>query len=127
MPWLPVVGALLGAGVGSLVGYGLLRLIRTAAGGHRRFTHSLVLAAALALLAGGLFVTVPGAIWVVPVALAWGIALHVIGDVVTPAGVPLAYPLSSATVRVLPEPLCRMGEPIIGLAALALGMWLLTM
>ena len=54
-PALWLIALTLGAIVGALAGHLLLRLIRRAAGGHRRFTHSFVLAGALALIAGGLW------------------------------------------------------------------------
>lgn len=119
------LGVIGGAAAGVIIGDGFLRLIRTAAGGHRRFTHSLVLAGVLAFLAMALNLTMDSVLWIVPAGLAWGIVLHVVGDVVTPSGVPLFYPFSSFNVRVLPEPICKLGEPLIIIVALAAGWFLL--
>lgn len=117
--WL-IVGIGIGAVVGSLLGAALVRGIRLAAGGHRRLTHSLVLAAAFVALGIGVMTTVDPRWAVIPFALAWGIVMHDLGDVVTPAGVPLLYPLSSKDVRLLPEPICRAGEFIAGATAVLL-------
>lgn len=117
--WLPLALGLLGALIGVGLAPLLLKTIRTAAGGHRRFTHSFVLAGLFLALAGGLFSVGADLLWLVPAALAWGIVTHVLADVVTPAGVPLLYPFSDASVRVLPEPICRAGESLVWLAALA--------
>ncbi|NNJ12223.1 hypothetical protein EKD04_017985 [Chloroflexales bacterium ZM16-3] len=122
--WLPLAAGAVGGAAGLLAGRWLLKGIRAAAGGHRRFTHSLVLAGMLALLAGGLWRTGMGIGWLIPAAFAWGIVLHDLADLVTPAGLPLLFPLSDASIRVLPEPICRYGEPLIAVAALAAG-WLL--
>jgi membrane-bound metal-dependent hydrolase YbcI (DUF457 family) len=119
--WLPLAGGAVGGVLGLLAGWGLLRGIRAAAGGHRRFTHSFVLAGGLALLAAGLWRTGAGLVWLVPAAVAWGIVLHDLADLTTPAGVPLFHPLSGFTVRLLPEPLCRYGEPLTVLVALVVG------
>lgn len=119
-------GVIGGAVAGMIIGKSVLRLIRLAAGGHRRFTHSLVLAGVFAMLAVGVSLTMDSVLWIVPAGLAWGIVLHIVGDVVTPAGVPILYPFSSFDVRVLPEPICKLGEPLIVIAALAAGWFLLS-
>lgn len=124
--WLPPAAGAVGGAVGLLAGWGLLKGIRAAAGGHRRLTHSFVLAGLLALLAWGLASSGLGLVWLVPAAFAWGIVTHCAADVVTPAGVPLLFPLSSASIRVLPAPLCRYGEALITLAAGLVGWLLLT-
>lgn len=107
-----------GALVGHVVGVGALRLIRHGAGGHRRLTHSLVLALAFAVAAYGLWRAQAHAWALVPAGLAWAIVIHDVADVVTPAGVPLLYPFSGRSVRVLPEPICRMGEPLVAAGAI---------
>lgn len=122
--WLPLVAGAVGGGVGLLAGKWLLKAIRAAAGGHRRFTHSLVLAGGLALLAAGLWRFAPGVGWLIPAAVAWGIVLHDLADLVTPQGLPLFFPVSDASIRILPQPICRYGEPLIAVAALVVG-WLL--
>jgi membrane-bound metal-dependent hydrolase YbcI (DUF457 family) len=124
--WLLLVAGAVGGVAGHLAAWVLLKSIRAAAGGHRRFTHSLVLAGLLAALAWALAAGGAGLVWLVPAALTWGIVLHDLADVVTPAGVPLLWPLSSTTVRVLPDPLCRYGEALIALVAGAVGWTLLT-
>lgn len=117
-----LIGALIGIGlVGPLMGFLVLRIIRRAAGGHRRLTHSLVLAAVLAGLAFVFWRVGQGTWALVPAALAWSIVIHDIGDIVTPAGVPLIWPLSTHDVRVLPRPLCQFGEPIVAVVTLAIG------
>lgn len=125
--WLPLAASAVGGVVGLVAGWGLLKGIRAAAGGHRRFTHSLVLAGLLAALAWALAAAGLGLVWLVPAAFAWGIVLHDIADVVTPAGLPLFWPFSSYTVRVLPKPLCNYGEALIVLTAGVVGWVLLTM
>ena len=124
-PALWLIALTLGTIVGALAGHLLLRLIRRAAGGHRRFTHSLVLAGALALSAGGLWLAHLAAWALIPGALAWGIIVHDLGDLVTPAGLPLFYPFSDRMVRILPKSIARFGEPIVALAALVAGLLLL--
>jgi membrane-bound metal-dependent hydrolase YbcI (DUF457 family) len=110
-------GLLVGLVGGSWLGYQVLIGIRNAAGGHRRFTHSLVLAVGLTGLAVGLWWLALDWLALIPLALAWGLVLHVIGDIVTPSGVPLLWPFSSRSVRVFPD-----GTPAgAGEAAVALG------
>jgi len=124
-PVLWMLAVMIGTIIGGMAGYVLLRLIRRAAGGHRRFTHSLVLAAGLALAACGLWLAHFGAWAIIPGALAWGIIMHDLGDVVTVAGVPLLYPFSRQSFRILPQPISRFGEPLAALAALVLGLMLM--
>lgn len=120
-----VAGVALGMGIlGPIAGSMLLETIRAAAGGHRRLTHSLVVSLPLALVALILWVLGLPLLALVPGILAWGQWLHLVGDVVTVSGVPLWFPLSEAKVRVLPESLARVGEPIVLTLALALGVWL---
>ena len=122
--WMIGAGAIIGMIVGWLAGMLLLRSIRLGAGGHRRLTHSFVLSLPLALVA----VYGAGQGWgawaLLPAALAWGQWLHILADIVTPGGVPVLFPFSDRDLRILPEPVCRFGEPLIALAALGLG-WLL--
>lgn len=123
-PALWLIALTLGTIVGALAGHLLLRAIRRAAGGHRRLTHSPLLALVFALIGGALWLGHLGAWALIPAALAWGILVHDIGDLVTPAGLPLLYPFSSKSFRVLPEPICRFGEPIVALAASIAGLML---
>jgi len=124
--WLLLVAGAGGGLAGHLAAWGLLRGIRAAAGGHRRFTHSFVLVGLLAGLAWALAAAGLGlGWWLVPAGLAWGIVLHDLADVVTPAGLPLFWPLSTTPVRVLPRPWCAYGEPLIALVAGVVGWFLL--
>lgn len=107
---------LAGLSAGALAGSVAPRAIRRIAGGHRRGTHSLATAGVLLLLALGLAPF--SALALAPAALAWGIALHVLADVVTPGGVALFYPLWRRPIRLLPGRLARYGE--IGIATLAI-------
>ena len=123
---LPLAGALIGALlVGPLLGSVLLRVIRVGAGGHRRLTHSGVVAAVLGLLAWWLWQQGLVGWALVPGCLAYAIIVHDIGDVVTTAGVPLLYPLSSMRFG-LPRPLARYGEPLIATASVLIGVFFLT-
>lgn len=84
-----LIGAALAAGIGAVIGGFLasllLRGIRTAAGGHRRLTHSFILAGVFAAIAAAL-VHAGLPVWAqLPAALAWGIVLHDLG---LPAGRP---------------------------------------
>lgn len=116
-----------GALLGALLGDWLLRLIRTAAGGHRHLTHSLVLSVPLAALAAGLFLAgLP--LWaLVPAAIAWGQWLHLAGDVPTTQGVYLLHPIWGGTVRVLPYPVCKAGELIVFCLSVVIGFVLVRM
>jgi membrane-bound metal-dependent hydrolase YbcI (DUF457 family) len=113
------VGFILGlALVGPIVGQTLLSTIRESAGGHRRLTHSLVIGLPLLLIGAGLWAA--GLWWAgimpwawLPITIAWGQILHVVGDVVTPSGVPLFWPLVKQDFHALPRALRPVGEPII--------------
>lgn len=117
-----VVCALVGLGFfGPLLGHVIVRLVRVGAGGHRRLTHSLVPCAALAVLAAGLWFTGLRPWAIIPAALVWGVVLHGLGDLPTPAGLPLFYPLSQADFHSLPKPLRPYGEPIAAAVAVVAG------
>jgi membrane-bound metal-dependent hydrolase YbcI (DUF457 family) len=110
--------------LGPLLGALLLRLIRTGAGGHRRLTHSAVTGALLAGVAWAMWRNGQPVWALVPAALVWSQGLHVIGDLVTVAGVPVLHPLSARAVG-LPRPFSQVGEPLITVVAIAVGSWLL--
>lgn len=123
--WSPWAAALVAGGlgvllIGPLLSTLVLRLIRVGAGGHRRLTHSLVVAGLLAAIAWILW-TGGSLLWaVLPGALAYAIVVHDIGDLVTVAGIPVFYPLSTRDVG-LPRPLSSFGEPLILLVAVGVG------
>jgi membrane-bound metal-dependent hydrolase YbcI (DUF457 family) len=90
--------------LGGKIGLGLLLVLVLASalralklGGH--FGDLLAIAGAAAMLRYGYDVTM------VPWAIAAGTAAHLAGDMLTNEGIPIAWPLSRAHVRLLPEPL----------------------
>ncbi|MCB2203234.1 metal-dependent hydrolase [bacterium] len=106
---------------------GLAMLIRVLAGGHRGATHMLLIAAALGV--GAYFLG--GAIGF-PSLWIWftaGYLSHLILDMMTPSGLPLTWPLSHRSIRILPRPLTittgTMGDTILRLILIAVGVWLL--
>ncbi len=107
----------LGGLVGHLLGGALLWGLRRAVGGHRGATHSL-LAPGLLLLAWAAQMGTGGWGWL-PVLLAWGWLLHILGDAVTPAGWRPLAPLPGPALR-LPRRLARHGETAAGAAALTI-------
>jgi membrane-bound metal-dependent hydrolase YbcI (DUF457 family) len=120
-----LAGLCVGAVCGSFVGTLVLKLIREAAGGHRRLTHSLIVGMGLGL---GAYVAYRFSFDFFALgfaALAWGQIVHILGDIVTPAGVPVLYPLSSRDLRILPHWLARFGELLIGSLAVLLALILL--
>ncbi|MDP9311001.1 MAG: metal-dependent hydrolase [Chloroflexota bacterium] len=120
-----LTGFVLGATLlGPMLGYLLLRLIHIGAGGHRRLTHSGVLSVLLVAIAWCLWRSNQPVWALIPAALVWGQVLHVLGDLVTPAGVPVLYPFSSRDVG-LPQPFSQLGESLITVAAIGVGYWLL--
>lgn len=121
---LPLLGAALGfVLVGPGLGKVLLRLLRMAAGGHRRLTHSLVLALALVVL-GFLIWQFSTPLATIPWALAYGIVVHDLGDVVTVQGVPLFYPVVRRSFR-MPRFITRSGERLVAASAVGAGLALL--
>jgi membrane-bound metal-dependent hydrolase YbcI (DUF457 family) len=121
---LALAGAALGLLAGPLLGGPVLRLVHKASGGHRHLTHSLTLALVLGVAAWLGWLLHSYWLAIVPAALVWGELLHLIGDVVTPAGVPLWYPFSRHWAR-LPHPISVFGEPLVFAGALAVGAFLL--
>lgn len=117
LQWIAVYAAV-GMVVGKLAGWLLLKAIRTAAGGHRRLTHSLPLTGVLLLGTVALWSLGYGAWSLIPLAVAWGQVLHVLGDLPTPAGVPLFYPFSKQDFG-LPQPLSSFGEGLAAISAIA--------
>jgi len=128
---LSLAAAIVGA-IGGLVGGGLiLSILRMLTGGHRRLTHSLLVGIVLLILAGLLWFAgiVVGyrALGIIPFALAWGQGLHLVGDIVTPEGVPLFYPLQQRDTHIFPRSVAHFGELIVGVTALVVGivaLWL---
>jgi membrane-bound metal-dependent hydrolase YbcI (DUF457 family) len=117
-----LTGLALGAAVGAGAGRPLLLALRHTAGGHRRLTHSLVLAGGLLALAVAVALLGAPEWAIVPAALAWGLALHDLGDVVTPAGLPLLWPLREGPVR-LPRAVARHGEKLAAGVAVLVIIW----
>lgn len=119
------LGGALGMGVvGPFLGQQVLTGMRTMAGGHRRWTHSLCLSGPLALLAVVLWML--GMSWgaVIVGMLAWGQWLHLVGDLVTPSGVPLFYPVATRSVCLLPRSVATVaGEPLIAVVAVLVAGW----
>lgn len=120
-----VLGVIGGGALGYWLGHLILRGIRMGAGGHRRLTHSWVLAGGLAAVAAVLWVLHLGPLALIPAALAWGIFAHDIADLVTPAGLPVFYPLSEQDIWILPKGLRHLGEPIIFGVAVLSAAWIL--
>ena len=123
---LALGGAALGLLVGPLLGGPVLRMVHRASGGHRHLTHSLTLVLVLGVAAWLGWLLHSYWLAVVLAALVWGELLHLIGDVVTPAGVPLLYPFSRHSAR-LPHAISVFGEPLVFAGALAVGAYLLYM
>jgi membrane-bound metal-dependent hydrolase YbcI (DUF457 family) len=121
---LPLLGAALGfVLVGPGLGKVLLRGLRVIAGGHRRLTHSLVLATALVVL-GFLIRQFSTPLATIPWALAYGIVVHDLGDVVTVQGVPLFYPVVRHSYR-MPRFVTRSGERLAAAWAVGAGLAML--
>ncbi len=126
-----LIVALVGSVAGLVGGGVMLSFFRLLTGGHRHLTHSLVVGMILLARAGmvwflGYFAPFK-ALTVIPFGLAWGQALHLVGDIVTPEGVPLFYPFRRRNIHVFPHYIARFGELIVGLSALVMGflvLWL---
>lgn len=115
-----IVGTIVGSGLGWL----LLRLIRAGAGGHRAGTHSIWFGGGLLLAAAALHLAGITHVALGALTLAWGWALHIPGDIVTPAGWRPLAPFSTVALR-LPRPMARYGETMIATAAVLVGLLLI--
>lgn len=116
-----LVGAIAGR-----IGVGVfLYILRVASGGHRHLTHSLVLAMVLFIGSGVLYFGGVPAMAFPAFALAWGQIMHLVGDVVTPGGVPLFYPLSSRDIHLFPYAISRHGELLIACLSFVAGIFFL--
>lgn len=110
-----VAGVLTGITVGATLGWLFPRAVRGAAGGHRAGTHSLWCGTMCGIAGAALWGT--GSVWwVVPAVLAWGWMLHLLGDIVTPAGWRPFAPLSVYAIR-LPRGLALHGEAVIAIVS----------
>jgi membrane-bound metal-dependent hydrolase YbcI (DUF457 family) len=119
------VGFLLGALlVGPWLGYEVLRGAQEMFGGERRMTHSLITSAILAGICIVLWFAIPPAPTLIVAALFWGQLLHLVGDIVTPGGVPLFWPIRTQAIK-LPYALAVWGEPSITVMSLIAGTLLL--
>lgn len=109
------------AALGALVSYALalviLWLLRRLAGGHRGATHGLVTPVILATIWLAMAGTGPWQ-WL-PALLAWGWLLHLLADVVTPAGWRPLAPWRGPVVR-LPRAIARHGETLVSVVALSI-------
>jgi len=113
-----------GAVVGPWLGYDLLRGLQGMFGGHRRMTHSLITSVILAVLSILLWLAILPIPALVVAALLWGQLLHLVGDIPTPGGVPLLWPIRQQSLA-LPYTLAVWGEPALAGMALVAGTWLL--
>ncbi len=119
--WGMAAATLVGMVGGRMAGWLLLRVIRIGSGGHRHLTHSLILALVLFIVACALWGSGLVCWFFLPMGLTWGVLVHLVGDVVTPGGVELLYPLSTKRYRVLPRSIARHGETIITVVVLLVG------
>ena len=104
--WLaPLLGAVIGYALGDV----FLAALRFLSGGHRRLTHSLLVGSALFAAGVVTYLTGANALALPAFALAWGQLLHLIGDVVTPGGVPLFYPIWWEDFHLFPYRISRFG------------------
>jgi len=116
----------LAGAIAGRIGVGLfLYILRIASGGHRHLTHSLVLGFALFIGSGVLYVSGLPAMALPAFALAWGQMMHLVGDMVTPGGVPLFYPLSSRDIHLFPYAISRHGELLIACFSFVAGIFFL--
>jgi membrane-bound metal-dependent hydrolase YbcI (DUF457 family) len=118
LSWTVFFMLCLGVGlfIGSVAGWALLRLIRAGAGGHRAGTHSVFFGGGLVLLAVVLQLAGKHTLALAASTLAWGWALHLVGDVVTPYGWRPFSPVSDFSLR-LPRPIAHHGERMVVVAA----------
>lgn len=121
IPLLALAG-FLGWLVGRLGGQFILQTLRMLSGGHRHLTHSLVVCTGLILIAMLMYSFGYRGLMLPVFGLAWGQLLHLAGDVVTPGGVPLFYPLSRWDFHFLPYAFARHGEQLVGGVALLIGL-----
>lgn len=129
-PLRPFVGAGVGFMVGTLrvgpwIGYELLRGAQEMFGGHQRMTHSLITSAILAAICIVLWFAILPTPALIVAALLWGQFLHLVGDIVSPGGVPLFWPLRTQTIK-LPYAIVVWGEPSIAVMSLIAGTLLLS-
>lgn len=99
----------------------ILAIIHQLAGGHRRLTHSLILGLGLLAITVVLELTGQQIIGLPFGLLGFGLLLHLLGDIVTPGGVPIFYPLSKWEFHALPAATAEFGEPLIACLMLAFG------
>jgi inner membrane protein len=85
--------------------------------------HSLVTSALLAALSIVLWFAILLIPALVVTAFLWGQLLHLVGDIPTPDGVPLLWPIRRRPLA-LPYALAVWGEPAITVTGLLLRVWL---
>ena len=118
--WM-IGGAVVGGIVGLVGGWPFLLTLRVASGGHRRGTHSLLTLAALGFGAVVLMWIGWGGTALLAGILAWSELLHLLGDVVTPGGVALFWPIWPGPIYLIPHTLALIGEPVAAVIAVAVG------
>jgi membrane-bound metal-dependent hydrolase YbcI (DUF457 family) len=118
--WM-VVGAAVGAILGHIAGGLILGILGVLSGGHRRLTHSILIGIGLVFGTWVLYLMNWGGVGVLLVIVAWGQLLHLAGDVVTPGGVALFYPIWPGPIYLVPHSFALFGEVAVGCIALVLG------
>lgn len=120
--WM-VVAAVLGGIVGLVGGIPILMTLRVASLGHRRMTHSLLLAFGLAFGGGVLYLLHWTAVAVLVWVVVWGELLHLAGDVVTPGGVALFFPIWPGDIHLVPFWFAVAGEPVVAILSVLVGVF----
>jgi membrane-bound metal-dependent hydrolase YbcI (DUF457 family) len=117
-----VVGVVLGGIAGVFVGAPpIMTILRVATGGHRRLTHSLLVGGGLFFGAWVLYLLHWDAVSLLALILAWGQILHLAGDVVTPGGVALFFPIWPGDIHIFPFWLAAIGEPAVAILSVMVG------
>lgn len=117
-----VAGVILGAMAGLVIGLPpVMTVLRVLSGGHRRLTHSVLVGAGLAFGAWVLYLLHLGASSLLLAILSWGLFLHLVGDVVTPGGVALFFPIWPGDIHLAPFWFAAVGEPVVAIVAALVG------
>ena len=84
---------------------------------HRGPLHSLLFAISITIVVS-LTIALLGGSWLWGLAFGWGWLCHILGDGLTPQGIPFFWPLSDERIRLLPRPLIGSGRILLSLVAL---------